>query len=144
MVKRSKRLDVVAELADRKVQEAASALKESNEKLAQSQYSENLLASSHRSHRDHIDERLANGSSAYDLKVLSQSVTNLQKGLDQIAGRVRQAEAERDACMEVWTAQRAKSQAIERAIQRRVDEETSYRQRQDERAIDDTISSRRR
>ena len=143
-MKKSKRLNVVAALTEQKVQAAASALKQSNEKLAQSHYAEDLLASSHRSHHEHIEKRLSNGSSAYDLKVLSQSVANLQKGLDQIAGRIRQVEAERNACMEDWTTQRAKSQAVERAIQRRVDEEDGFRRRQDERSVDDIISSRRR
>ena len=142
-MKRSKRLRVVAELAERKVRAAVSALQQSNRKLEQTRYSEDLLSSSHRSHIEHIEQRLTRGSSAYDLKVLSQSAQNLEKGLDQIANRIHQAESEHAARKQEWLAQRAKHQAIERVIERRADEEASYARRLAERAVDDTISTRR-
>ena len=139
-MKRSKRLQSIADLAALRVRAAAEALALANRRLERQRFSEQLLAESLVEHRSHIDLALSAGSSAYHLKVLDRSAQNLDRGLAQVESRIASVEGERRVRLTEWAAVRARSKAIGRVMQRRLEAEDAATRRGEEKSIDDSIA----
>ena len=134
---RSKRLQPVQRITEKREQDAARALGEAQQHLEQLKWQLKELESYREEYRNHYQHSGRNGFSAQQLVQQQQFLAHIDKAIEQQQHAIHQAEAACEERRQRWFQARGRTQALDKVAERYRDDERQAQNRREQKENDE-------
>lgn len=143
MKKRSERMRVVFEMAERSEKKAMDMLSSARQFLDQQQEQLSNLESYHQQYMDSMRNAMQGTMAVSDLQAYQGFIHQVDKAMDHQKNVIAQAQQQFDRCKQEWLSCREKRKGIEELIQRYRQEEQIALEKKEAKQLEDDLVSRR-